>query len=362
MLILSLLAVSPLVVKLILELVEKNNLTTLRNKRKYDKLFLIICGILITFVMGFRGMASGSPDTEAYSNFFIGVSKQKNLWGYLGTQIEGKIIIFSEVGFNLFMWLLSRISSNPQLLILTTSAFIVGSVMRFIYKNSQNVFLSVILFLCLGLFSFSMNGMRQALAMAICLWAYEFAKRDKFWRFLLIVLVAMFFHKTAIVFFVVYFVKFFKFDAKSIILFLVILAIFVALIPVIVKYLDEVYDKNYSEGESRDSGGIAQIGIYVVVLVLAIIFNNALRKKEGKNYLYLTILAFFFFLLRFIGSLMFERISYYFSYFLILLIPTIVEYSDEKDKSILMMIFVILPILLFVYRTNASFGNFYLCF
>lgn len=363
MLILSLLAVSPLVVKLILELVEKNNLTTLRNKRKYDKLFLIICGILITFVMGFRGRYTGSPDTDNYWGGLIGASKYKNFFDYFSLHVTNNNYLLSEIGFYFCNWLLARIYAEPQLLLLATSAFIVYSVMRFIYKNSENVLLSVVMFVCLGLWTFNMNGMRQALAMAICLWAYEFVKKDKFWKFLLVVFIAFLFHKTSVVFLAVYLIKFLKFDAKSVLFFLILLGVFVALSPILVQYFDEVYDKNYSEGESFESGGLFQLLLYVIILIVALIFNNAMREKDGKNFFYLTLLALFFFVMRYIGIQIFERISYYFSYFAILLLPNTVKKAQKLDGEILSFSILILSILLFIYRTNAgAFSTFYLCF
>ena len=126
MVILTLLAVSPLFVQLMLNLERENNISLLKNERKYNKKFLIICGVLITFVMGFRGMLSGSPDTLAYSELFSNLWSKNNLWDYLGDQLQeqDRIWLFSEIGFSTFMWLLSRISTEPQLLIFASSAFI----------------------------------------------------------------------------------------------------------------------------------------------------------------------------------------------------------------------------------------------
>lgn len=362
MIALILLAVSPVFVKLIMERVQSNDQLTLKNQKKYDKIFLIICGVLITLIMGFRGRESGSLDTNMYCKFFSEVARTDNLRNYLSKQIEGEIFLFSEVGFSLFMWLLSRITIEPQALIFTTSAFIVYSTMRFIYKNSEDVFLSVILFLCLGLFTFNMNGMRQAMAMSICLWAYEFAKNKKPVMFLLVVFVAILFHKTAIVFLLVYLIKYLKFNTPSMIFFIVLFVILVALNPVIVEYFDDVYDKNYSESESRTGGGFIQLTIYLATVVLALVERRSLSDDAGKDYFYLLLLALYFFVLRYIGTQIFERISYYFAYFLILMLPKTIKHAERKEKPVLMFLSIFLSIGLFIYRVNGNFSNFYLCF
>ena len=362
MIALILLAVSPIFVKLIMEWVQPNDKLTLKSQKKYDKIFLIICGILITLIMGLRGRKSGSLDTNMYCKFFSDVARNNNLRSYLAKQIEGEIFLFSEVGFSLFMWLLSRITVEPQALIFTTSAFIVYSTMRFIYKNSDDVFLAVILFLCLGLFTFNMNGMRQAMAMSICLWAYEFAKNKKPVKFLLLVLVATLFHKTAIVFLLVYFIKYLKFNTKSM-LFLITLFIIIAVLnPVIVKYFDDIYDKSYSESESRTGGGIIQLAIYLGTVLLAIVARKSLSDDAGKDCFYLLLLALYFFILRYIGTQIFERISYYFAYFLILMLPKTIKHAERKEKPVLMFLSIFLSIGLFIYRVNGNFSNFYLCF
>ena len=86
MLILTLLALSPFVVKLMLEAVQQNDLRALNNKRKYDKVFLILSAIFIIFVMGFRDRFAGTLDTDNYCKGFIEASKNSDFFSYFQKQ------------------------------------------------------------------------------------------------------------------------------------------------------------------------------------------------------------------------------------------------------------------------------------
>ena len=71
-----------------------------------------------------------------------------------------------------------------------------------IYKYSNSVWMSVFLFYSLGYFGASMNTIRQCIAMTIIFLAYHFILENKIKLFLISVILATTFHKTAIVFLV----------------------------------------------------------------------------------------------------------------------------------------------------------------
>jgi hypothetical protein len=67
-----------------------------------------------------------------------------------------------EAGFQFFVYLMSRIFRDPQWIIVISSAIYVGAVCRFIYKNSDDVVMSIVMYVALDLMTFQMQGMRQA--------------------------------------------------------------------------------------------------------------------------------------------------------------------------------------------------------
>ena len=88
-----------------------------------------------------------------------------------------------EKGFQIFVFGLSRVFSESQWIIVISSLIYTVSICRFIYKNSEDVVLSCVMYVARGMMTFQMQGMRQAIAMSICLFAYEFASQKKLIKF-----------------------------------------------------------------------------------------------------------------------------------------------------------------------------------
>jgi hypothetical protein len=270
--------------------------------------------------------------------------------------------LLSERGFYFFSWLLAKISRAPQLLIFTTSAFNVFCAYNFIKKNSEDKEISFMAFVCLGSLTFSMNGMRQALAMSICLLSYEFVKKRKLIPFLITVLIAVLFHKTAIVFLPVYFLYKIKFNATGITVVFASLAGFVIFANNIAILFDDIADADYALGAAVESGGFVTIAIYVICIVAMLMKCKRLKENENVRCAFnMTVFGMIMYSARYFSVQMYERISYYFFFFTFLLLANIPK--ESKYERVLKEGIILLSFLLFAYRTNGgSFKNFTLFF
>lgn len=72
-----------------------------------------------------------------------------------------------EIGFLKYIEILRMISSDPGILLITSSAICIGSACLFTYRFSKNPTLSIMLYILLGAYFSQMNVMRQAIAMSI---------------------------------------------------------------------------------------------------------------------------------------------------------------------------------------------------
>ena len=353
MIILLGLSIIPILLKLMIGEIEKDE--------KNKKLFLICCGVFIALIVGLRAETVGTRDTSNYCNLYEGVARFSTLHMFLKYHnVFENGFFLSECLFYIFTYFCAKIFPNPQFFIFITSTFITFSAMYFIYKHSKNVMLSTILYICLGLMAFNMNGMRQALAMSICLFAYNFAKKRKLIPFACIILLAMLVHKTAIFFSVVYFIACLKCKPKHIMFFTIAVALFVIFADRLVETFDSVTDKNYSDVGGFDSGGYVTVLIYVLVLIFALVFGWKERGDSGFSLtFYLTILGGALYCGRYISTQIYERMSYYFFYAVLLLLPQTVMQLKESEKPTVVAIITSLSILLFVYRLYGSaFHNF----
>ena len=268
------LAFVPVLLKLIIGDIDNNE------KRK--RYFVICCGVFIALITGLRSVNVGTCDTSYYYKLYDGVARFSSLQAFFKYHdVLHNGLFLSEGLFYLITYYCAKAFPEPQIFIFLTSAFITFSVMFFIYKHSKDVMLSTVLYICLGVMTFNMNGMRQALAMSICLFGYDFAKRKKIIPFVCIIFLAMFVHKTAIFFLVVYFITYLKCDIKHITFFTLAVALFAVFANRFVEIFDSVTDKNYLDVGGFESGGYVTVLIYILVLLFAGLFGWKERKDKS---------------------------------------------------------------------------------
>lgn len=312
------------------------------------KQFCWIVGIILILFLGLRSKYIGSTDTYNYYNMMtkaISAIEWRDYYNPKGV----------ETGFQLFVWLLSRIFHDPQWIIVISSIINISSVLIFICRNSKNIPLSLTMYVSLGLMQFQMQGMRQAIAMSICLFAYEFAKNKKTIPFLLLVFLAMQFHRTAIVFIAVYFLGKLKIKATHILLFSAGALVALFSIDKIIETANELFDRGYRG--TVDSGGFIATSIYILIIVFALLISKKPYDEHmNSTTFYMLLLGFNCFIVRYIGALAAERISFYFVYSQIIILPnTIVEGNlTGRDVRIVNLVVYILSIALFMYRLYGS--------
>ena len=346
------LAVSPIMFKAFMGDVTEN--------KKRRNLYIIICGMCIVFVMGFRSRFSGSTDTDSYCNLFESIQKSGiGFLDFIESRRSDSGLFFSEVGFSVYVWLLANIFPTSQWLLIITAIIVTVCTLKFISKHSSDVVVSIVMYITLGLFTFNMNGLRQGVAMSFCLLAYDFIKDKKFIPFALVVLLAMSFHKSALIFAFSYLLAFMKPKWNYIFAFIIALVLFVTFADDISFLYDSMTGEGYFGGDSFDSGGYITVAIYVITIAVALLFN----KKWDKSIflpLLLALMGLSFYIIRYMSVQIYERISYYFFYFTILLLPLVIAKFDGRSRLLINSIVIVLSIMLFFYRIYG--GNFALIF
>lgn len=125
---------------------------------------------------------------------------------------------FEEPGLNIIAKIGSMIYDDPISLIFGASLVTVGLYTWTIKKYSSNFFLSIMLFIFIGTWHGSFNGIRQYLAAAVVFAGHRYIYKRKFWKYLIVVIIAMAFHRTAIIMLPVYFIANRKINMKNIML------------------------------------------------------------------------------------------------------------------------------------------------
>ena len=212
-------------------------------------------------------------------------------------------------------------------------------------------------FAALGLYTFMFTGVRQCLAMCICLLSYEFIKGRRLVPFLLCVALAYTFHKSSILFLAAYFVYPRKLHIGNIVLYAALAGIFMLNIELIQAWFNEQLDYDY--GIERTGSGL----IYLLVVGSITVFSAFMMKlyhRESHAYLgafNISVIALVFWILR-LATRTAERPSYYFLFFTMASLAYGVDaIKNRREKLVVGFLVICVSVLLFAYRFLTNFRS-----
>ena len=337
---------SPLVVYFLFKLVKyQTNINQVINKRAY----LLICGIIMALMIGLRHPLNGSVDTYRYCQNWI-VMRDVN-YSNLSSVLE-KIDI--EKGYLITIWFLTRIFYHPQWLLVLSGIFFSFTICFFVKNSCDSSPLALMTFNALGSFAFMVQGLRQSLAMCLCLWALEYLKRKKWVKSILLILLASSFHASALVFFIVFPLSKLKINFKSLVLVLVGSIVVVLLLPNLFEMVNLWINDDYDIGQGAESGGIIAICIYFTIIIFGLLFGNK-SEKFFPLYIYLTIVAVSCMFMRNTVSTIVERIAQYFAFGqMAVLAHSTKSFTDATTKVLICMIIAFLLFGVAIYKTSYS--------
>lgn len=157
----------------------------------------IMFGILLQFVVlqGFRDYSVGADTLKyvKYYNYFRGLNIS------LSEMLMHPPLAF-ERGYLTLMYICDVFNVSSRMFIVIISIIINILILRFIYYISDDFILSIWLFIALEYFSLSFTMLRQMIAIGLILNSYIYIERKEKYKSLGLILIAILFHKTAIVF------------------------------------------------------------------------------------------------------------------------------------------------------------------
>lgn len=173
-----------------------------------QKVALQISCIILAFFMAFRKYTVG-VDTKYYCYVFEQL-RDVSIWKVFSTVTYGSPgsnwVFDFEPGYRLYNKVLSFFSSSAQIVTIANSCLIIALLYVLIRRNSKDYYLSIWLYLTLGIFQTDMNVARNAISIFICYLAIDKIKERKVWQYMSLVLIAALIHKTALVFIPLYFI------------------------------------------------------------------------------------------------------------------------------------------------------------
>lgn len=243
-------------------------ITSIATKRDEGrKIFVWLSFIAIGLLIGFRSTSVGA-DTANYYRLY-GQIKSINYDSDL------------EKGYILLVVLFNKITDNPQIVFIFQGLLVAISCSCFVNKNTNKLsesFIAVLAFLAFNLFTFHLSGVRQSIAMSICLFAYEKIKDKKLISFLILVLIATLFHVSAIFFIPAYFIGNIK-DGKALIVSVIVTVLGILFLERIMNAFSLLNDRFSKYGiEETDNGYI-----FFLIIMFITIFDLVFRKSILNN-------------------------------------------------------------------------------
>lgn len=239
------------------------------DSERKNKIFLNCVFIAIFLLYSLRASSVGR-DVPGYERAY-GVA---NVDLFAGLRIGN-----FEKGYLFLMWICNKLNFSFQWFLTLCNAFILLPIYRYIRKYSQNVFLSIIIYVCYMFFEFNLTGLRQAIATSIVLMAImALIESKQHWlgllKYCLIVLLATMFHTGAFValfYLPFHFMKKFKTYTLSI---MVTAAVFLVGRGYIMGFVKNFFGKDTMN---------ASAGLYIGLNLLFLIGLAALFIFGGKN-------------------------------------------------------------------------------
>ena len=112
-----------------------------------------------------------------------------------------------EQGYVAVNWVLGQFFESDRALLVFLTIFILIPIFVWIKKESNYPLLSLVMFIGMGMWNASIGIFRQWCAIAILTFSYKYIKARRFIPFLMVVLIAMLFHRTAAIFLLAYFIE-----------------------------------------------------------------------------------------------------------------------------------------------------------
>ena len=311
-----------------------------QNDKQKKWLFILGCLGLWLFV-GLRSNNTGA-DTIGYVESFQNIVNIR--WDGIAEAYT------KDHGYYYFVKLIRSITSSTVIFKLATAFASLIGVFDLCYRNTKRPVLALYFYVTIGNLYFVMTGMRQAIAMSICLLSIRFIQKRKLIPFVLLVLIAAQFHHSAYIFLVMYFLGTRRVDALNM---LITIGVTIAAYFSYESLLDvanEMLDYDYGI-EEAGNGGIFFV-ILLIILVLALITkSNWMKDIKERVVMNTGVLAGVIWVFRLVGRTAERPSMYFLNAIPVVLSESIDSMENKQDRMLVELGAIALTFAFFAYRS-----------
>ena len=319
-------------------------------------------GVYLTGLAFFVGMSDmfGGYYRYIYSEIFDSIA---NVTTYSGNYNVNDVFSYfpSEKGYTMLNIIISFFTENRYIFILILTLIIYSCLFVSIKRYAVNYPFAIILFLGLWFF-FTFTYLRQVLGATVVWLSLPYVIDRKLWKFLLIWLLACTLHKSAVIFFPVYFIGAHVF-AKDDVIKVMIIALLFGISPIPNALFSAYGDMSQVELQSdySASGGFRiEYAIEVIFFLWIILKNYQLYDVSKTDRVLLNLsLMFCATLLFFIRSDNGGRLSWYYMIGVICTLTNIATFRINRNSIAPLLILVCFLLMARVYHGWQAYMNLY---
>lgn len=355
MLLYGFVALFPLIVRYIYITTHGSNAMQSEDRPKILR-YIIISAIPMFLLIALRSNMMGN-DTAAYMKFFY---ELKNIDF---ENIFNKSLRFGlerlEIGYLVFTKLTGYLTDSGLVYQIFYTLVYFVSILFFVYHEKADPFLTLFFFATLGTYMFYFTGVRQCLAMSVCLFAYYAAKNKKWIMFALLVLLACTFHKSAVIFAFIPLILNRKIKIYNFIFYIAGSFVVVNALEEINAFVNDTLGYEYALEDSNN--GYISFLVMLIIFIFSLMFMSRRKRtndRDTKILINTSVLCVGLWLLRLFTRTA-ERPAFYFSFFLCALLSyTLCDIPKNKNKTIWILLVCGACMLLYLYKFTNTFRHY----
>lgn len=242
-----------------------------------------------------------------------------------------------DILYWLLCWVVGRISDDFHVFLVVVAALTVIPIAVIYSQDKQYGFLKIVLFMNMSTFVMIFSGLRQSLAIAVGMIAYEFVRRKKPLWFLFFALVAWGFHHTAFMILLYYPLYYVKWHKNQLWFILPAIGLIFAFNDRIFEwataFMYSIMGDKY-EVEVQETGAYMMIVLFALFVVVAYFFPDE-KKMDAeafglRNFLLMSLLLQCFAPVHTLAM----RMNYYFIIFVPIAVPKMLKHTKDNIKDI----------------------------
>lgn len=298
----------------------------------FDNSYSVYVLLLLTLLIGMRDVSVGA-DTSHYEYLYDVAYIRIGPDAY-------------DRGYYLLTYWLGNIGVSYREFLIGVAFFSSATLVRYYDTHSRNLAFSVFVFMTIGLLPMYMTGIRQVIAISICLIALMYMEKKQYILSAILIFVASRFHASAIVFYVMLLLSNIQLTRKQTWIMIVIASCALFYSNLLINVAGYVLPEKYAKIDMTEGYDINLLLIIIAILipVFCAFFdktdrNGRFSKQQSCLYvmsslnIILNILA--------LNSMYFSRLAYYFVHANSILIPNVVFAQKRRNNRIIMLFTII---------------------